>query len=1237
MKKLCIFLIILCSLGALIYYSPRLLNFRPVNAQVAARISTAIGWQVDASHLHWHWFPVPHFSLSDITMTRGGISIAIPETKIFPRWLSLLQHRFDPGELKLVHPKITVTSWPKDNKENSESPLSLPRLDLTIVSGTAEITAPPFAKGSGQAPLLLTGINSHLRLAPDRADLKGSCVSPRFTKLKVQGSYQTSDGSYQGDYEVTGLELGDLIPDLLGGRLHPKISGLAIQGNFSGQGPDQFRVEVAGDFPCFLLPRSPDKSLLDCGEFACTIDKNPGGLDVTIAKLALKNPAVILSGRIGVSQNPPPAPAPEGPTPPTQTWLIDLKGRNLDVSAIRRRVLDLFGDNQVAQLVCEIVRGGAANSASYYFKGGLTDFNHLEKMRIKVDVDRAEIHPPGTKLDLQDAGGPIEIRNGYLSGRGLRARLGNSTGSNCELYLDLLGRHNDFKLDLDIQADLAALPQVLLDEVKHPRFQEEVRRFHHCRGQAHGHLHIGDTLHAPAVTVLVDRMEGQGEYDRVSWPFSVTRGTLAVYPERVSWREVKGEWGGQEIHDTAGEVSWNGPIHLTLGNLSASLDLAPLFRELNRTPAISARLRQALTGTAGDLELKNAEFSGELAKPESWLYHCSATSTGSRWTSPLLPQPFAAEDIRATISQDKVELGESRLRFLGQPLTIQGSFRHNRLEEWQGQVAFSGTIQKNLADWIRLKGWIPAEYFPRIPCTLDRLSLSWDPQTIAVRGTVKAGTGTPGAPEVRLDISDTAERFTIRELVITARSDHGRLSLQYPKNAPSHLSLDWQGFVEADSIATLLSADLIHAKRLEGDFSLQLPLRPGEKNLRGWLKALGMEWPLGDPHNPTLLRDLNLRGQPDGTLNIEMARLDSGESKGIEISGTVNPAVKQLEFKLNLNAEKLTRDTVTTLVEGLGKLSEPGPGEPPGKIAPASPPQEWPKRGSVQFRIDRFESAPLPGQVTAANPPTIGSSYTLAPARGFVTLPPSGGYSLDLRSSKVCGLDISGTIYSTPTGGETALNFFTDSDVPPLLQKVIPCFGFQNTLIEGPLHLDGTIQGTSQKWRAGKITLYSENGFIRRLGFLAKVFSVVNLTDLFTNQKLPQLGGDGFAYSSLEIESHIENNQLVIEKAVVKGKGLNLFGSGKIDLQNGQADLIIMVAPLKSIDAIITNLPLIGQVAGGRDKALISIPVGLKGDLRDPSVTLLPAEAIGEGIVNLIVNTFKMPLAIFSPLTNLGK
>jgi len=1232
MKKFIVFMAIICALGLVIYHGPRLLDLRPVRTQVAARLSVQTGWQVDAATLRFEWFPSPHFSLADITMNREGVSLFIPETRIYPRWSSLLHHELDLGELSLLNPELSVNSWPAG--QAGLLPV-LPRIHITITNGTALLAVGPFAKGEPHSPLAIRDINSNCQLTPEQVDMSFDCTSSVFAHLLLNVQYKTGDRSYKLNYELADLNLGGVLPALLEGRIEPRVAGLGLRGKLSGRGPENFHLSAAGDFPCFVASDSPEKLFLDCGEFALTIDRTPRDFVIDIDKLQLKNPGVNLSGKIAAAS----LPGTPDPTlsPAEKIWLVDLQGENLDLTSIREKVLALWGDHHVAQTVCDVVLGGTAQRASYYFRGPLADFEHLEKMTIKVEVERARIHPPHTKLDLREAGGPIEIRDGFLSGHDLRARLGNSRGSNCTLYLDLLNRQNEFRLDLDIEADLADLPQVLLDEVKHQKFQDEVNLFSNCEGRAKGHLNIGEHLHDLAVRVKVDSLEARGRYNRLPWPFSISRGSLSVEPTEVAWKGVKGTLGPNLIHDSTGSVTWDNQVNLILNNLSASLDLDPVLKGLSAANAMPAELKKAVTMAEGPLELKKAEFSGVLSKPESWLYSFYVSSKGSRWTSPLLPEPFLVENASAIIGQDRIDLVEGKLWFIEQPLLIEGSFLHNQLQNWHGKVTFSGTIRDKLAAWVREKGWVPAEYFPRIPCTLDKLRIEWDRRATSVNGTVKAGMGAAGAPEIRVDLTNTPERFSIRELVISTPRDHGKLILEHLKGEAPHTSLSWQGFADGATIEKMLPDYIMHAQRLEGDFTLQLPLKPESKIFQGWLKVRGLQWALDDSPQHIVLRDLNLRSKEDDSLVIEQAVIDSDDSRDLEVNGTITPTGNQFDFSLNLTAKQLTGATVEGLTKGLKKFAETKSGSEKSKESGAAL-ENWARsNGTLQFKIDHYQAAHGVAQPEPLLNKEPGGNYVLSPAKGFITFLPTGGYTLDLRSSKVCGIDISGTIYADGAEGQDGLNFFTDSASPPLLQEVLPCLNFQNTMIEGPLNLDGSLRGKGRVWQSGKIAIFSSNGYIRRLGILAKVFSVVNLTDLFSEQKLPQLSGEGFAFTALDLASHIDNNKLVIDRGVVKGQGLNLFGQGSIDLKTNQANLIIMVAPLKTIDAIITNLPIIGQVAGGKDKAVISIPVGIKGDLKDPSVELLPPEAIGEGIVNLITNTLKMPLAVFTPLSQISR
>jgi hypothetical protein len=81
-------------------------------------------------------------------------------------------------------------------------------------------------------------------------------------------------------------------------------------------------------------------------------------------------------------------------------------------------------------------------------------------------------------------------------------------------------------------------------------------------------------------------------------------------------------------------------------------------------------------------------------------------------------------------------------------------------------------------------------------------------------------------------------------------------------------------------------------------------------------------------------------------------------------------------------------------------------------------------------------------------------------------------------------------------------------------------------------------------------------------------------------------------------------------------------------------NLIILVAPFKTVDRIVKVLPLLKHVLGGK---LISIPFRAKGDIADPEVIPLPPTAIGSGVLGILERTLKLPITIMQPVFSLGK
>lgn len=114
-----------------------------------------------------------------------------------------------------------------------------------------------------------------------------------------------------------------------------------------------------------------------------------------------------------------------------------------------------------------------------------------------------------------------------------------------------------------------------------------------------------------------------------------------------------------------------------------------------------------------------------------------------------------------------------------------------------------------------------------------------------------------------------------------------------------------------------------------------------------------------------------------------------------------------------------------------------------------------------------------------------------------------------------------------------SLEIGSDSPVVHQFQQVLPCLGIEQSLVQGDFTIDATIKKKGEKWTSGKAAVYSDRGRILKLEMLSRIFRVVNVTDLFSSSDMPDLSGKGFQYSRMDVETHVENNRLIIDKAVI--------------------------------------------------------------------------------------------------------
>ena len=108
-----------------------------------------------------------------------------------------------------------------------------------------------------------------------------------------------------------------------------------------------------------------------------------------------------------------------------------------------------------------------------------------------------------------------------------------------------------------------------------------------------------------------------------------------------------------------------------------------------------------------------------------------------------------------------------------------------------------------------------------------------------------------------------------------------------------------------------------------------------------------------------------------------------------------------------------------------------------------------------------------------------------------------------------------------------------------------------------------------------------------------------------------------------------EDGKLIIQDTSIDSPSMAIAIEGDIDLIMKKIDLIVLVAPFKTVDRIVKIIPLVGNILGGN---LISIPFRAIGDLADPDVIPLSPTAVGSGLLGILERTLKLPITIIQPV-----
>jgi hypothetical protein len=1209
--------------------APHFFNLHKVQETITEQISKSFDSAVVIKEMHWVWLPLPHLTLVNTNIASAHYDLSLPTVKIYPSWRLILGETRKLGKILLDSPEIHIH---KTAFLPGGSPkLLLPEVTIIINNGGLAVeSTEEFKDVLHTDSLKFRSMRGKVKLLPQEVRVDIQASSPFSKDIDLQGNFNMPEKKYLLSLDCRDITLHRSVKSFFKGRLIPVESIARLAGTVTGQGLQNISGDLHGTLPSLAFKPRDREIPLTFGIADLKLLKSGPLLRLDINDLEIKDPQVNLSGHI--ERTLPATGSLEQHQAAEPIWTLDISGRDLDLTSIRQKILTLWSDNKVTKIVSNIVLGGKARSASYRFSGRAADFKNLDTMIIQADVLNAAIHVPGAKLDLSEASGPIQIKDSILTGQGLSAKLGKSSGRNAELLLDL-GKHDKtFKLAIDIDADLADLPPILTRLVAHDGFQRELRKFTELSGKATGTLHLGDRLKEIFTRVDVKNMQLATRYDRIPQTVYIDSGVLRLEPGKVDWLKVKGRIGQQEISSTSGNVSWQaGDTMLHIEEMQAQLEGASLFSMLQKTGIMEQKINNVLSSLDGTIKLTGGSLQGQALEPQSWEYDLALTTAGLTLASPLLPEPASTEKLTAEINHNEATIHEAEVQFLGQMFSLKGLLKHHLLENWHGNIEFNGPLKAELANWISSKGWFSDMLLPQIPCTMENLKVRWQGERVAVSGHILHGLSGGRLPMAKIDFENSPEHLHINELTFYTPEEQGRLELELWRLSPHSLVLSWEGFVNADTIDTLFQHSSFAAGAFSGAFKISsLAGQPEATRFEGLLKGENLVLKTKSGKSPIVITKLDIAGI-GRQLRVTDLNLAVGSEK-IAGSGQLAAEKDGLQLDIAIASPFLSRKSLGNLALALKEVQNVFLNDYFGQEPGLQKARGWNITGRIGFDFDSFT---LSRRTKTPYDEEQTTTYTFYDILGDVQLVPDSISRTEIFSSKLCGLDFRGFWFTDEDLGKK-FQLDTNPNETFRLENVLPCLGVQQDILEGAFSLRADLLKESNTWYSGNIFIKSSQGRILRLKTLSRIFKVVNITDLF-EEALENTGKRGFPFSQMVIDTHIHENNLIVDRAIIRGEGLNLFARGEIHLDDYDADLTLLIAPFKTFDTIISKVPFIGQPLAGDYGSRMSIPVAVKGPMADPIITPMHPEAVGDVFLNLLKDTFMLPYNILNPLEKIEK
>ena len=1202
--------ILVVLLLAAILSAPRLINSEAVKARVLAEVSRRAGGRMGFGRADFGLFPLPCVAIHEVSFSfPETASGTIDTVAVYPELLSLLKWRLRIAKLDLQMPNLTV-SLPEAGKRKFPS-LSEMEGQFTRFLSLLELDAPGLVvqveNGSlalserGHPAFSFRDIQAHIVLPPDRLRIQIACAASFWDRFSAEASITPKGLKGTGHIDLAGFR-----PNLVADYLFPRAalpvaeSVVNLQTRFQIEGLRKWQAQVQGSVPSLTLRRGQRERIVKVSALKGSFQLDEGKATATITDLVLADPFLRVKGSFAAD-------------PASSQVRLEMSSEEVDIRPLREAALAIAGDLPLAQKIFRIVRAGNIPYIAVELQGkSVTELGELEGIRIVGNMRGGEIFVPGVALDLEEVSGQVLLSGGVLSAEDVEARLGKAKGRAGKFSLAFSKSGAPFRLDCPLQADLAEALLLLRRLIKNETFGKELSLISDLKGHAAGRLVLEGRGSEIEPRVDIAEMNLSANHQRVPYPIVIREGQLSYRGDQIGVTGLSGALGASSFSGLTARLNMGKGPRLALRCGRSVLSLDELYPWLHSLEGFRRKL-QEVKSMKGTLELSALSLEGPLTRPGDWRFDGNGAVKDVVAKTSLLPGPIRVTSGKFRILPEQLSFVEVQVKLMDAAVRASGDLHTDRGGLSKARFAFSGKAGPEVTRWLSSVSHLPPHV--RVPSSFDlpRAELVWEKGGAT---SCKGNIAYQGGPNLSGEVTVAPEELAVKNLLIQDKTSRARLDLVLKKKA---LDVHFSGNLTRETMAKLASSHLFPVGWVRGDMAMHLLKdQPGLSTASGKLEGEDLELPLGLPL-PLTVERFSLDAAKN-EIRVKSANFILEGSK-ISLNGDVRFFPRGVHLDLEVSTGGIDLERFVTM---FSPDKEPRAQTPGGKGAGKEMGKE----------VKRAWDVPVTGKVRLQAESLSYGKYTWRPLRAVIAFDREGA-SVAVSEATLCGISTPGSVKVTPP--KVTLDFRPASQETDI-DEVLYCLPGMKAYLTGTFDLNAHVagQGTIPELVPslnGNLSFSARDGRIYRLNLLAKILSVVHVAAIFRG-RLPDLTGEGFAYQSLAVKGELKNGKFAITEAVLDATSMKIVGRGDIDLVTKEADLLVLVAPLRTVDYVLNKIPVVRNIFGG---SFLSIPVKVTGNLDDPKVRVFPISAVDSEILGILKNVVKQPVKLVGPVIPLGE